>query len=375
MASVSPPETRTAPEREASRAQERLWRFGRSAWAVIGVVAVLVVAAFVVQFFSVVIIALVLALFPATLLVPVSNLLKRIKVPDALAAILSILAGLLLIGGVIGGMVPLVIEEAPRLAEAAGEGLDELEGLLPLIPFTDQITQFSDLIDMASEQLPEGNGAEQVAEVAGGAVRAVTGVLLAIVALFFYLKDGRRLTEGVLGLLPQRVLGRARDLAERAWGTLAAYFRGQLLVAFVDALFIGLGLVLLGVPLALPLAVLIFFGGLFPVVGAVLTGALAVLVALADGGLTQALIVLGIVIGVQQLESNLLQPFILGRIIHLHPLVVLLSITVGALAQGVLGAFIAVPIAAIIARSIEYLREEGGGETESDPQAQTARNL
>ncbi|MEX0657943.1 MAG: AI-2E family transporter, partial [Egibacteraceae bacterium] len=129
------------------------------------------------------------------------------------------------------------------------------------------------------------------------------------------------------------------------WTTLGRYFRGQLLVAAVDAVLIGLGLLLLGIPLAVPLAVLIFFGGLFPIVGAVTSGVVAVLVALADAGLATALIVLGLIVAVQQLESNVLEPVVLGKTLALHPLMVLLAITAGAVTLGVLGAFLAVPVA------------------------------
>jgi putative heme transporter len=125
---------------------------------------------------------------------------------------------------------------------------------------------------------------------------------------------------------------------------------------------------ILGVPLALPLAVLVFFGGLFPIVGAVVTGALAVLVALADQGLTVALIVAGLVLAVQQLESNVLEPVILGRAIHLHPIVVLTSITAGATLIGILGAFLAVPVAAVISEIVDELRSGGddGGAEDGD---------
>jgi putative heme transporter len=184
----------------------------------------------------------------------------------------------------------------------------------------------------------------------------LTAVVLMIVIVFFVLKDGGRLWRGVADLLPGRYRSTVDEAAGRIWWTLGAYFRGQLLVALVDAIFIGLGLWLLGVPLALPLAVLVFFGGLFPIVGAFVTGLLAVLVALASEGLTTALLVLGLVVLVQQAESNLLEPLILSKVIALHPLVIILSITAGVLSFGILGAFLAVPFAAGVARVIDMAR-------------------
>jgi hypothetical protein len=148
-----------------------------------------------------------------------------------------------------------------------------------------------------------------------------------------------------------------RRVGEQAWLTLGAFFRGQLLIALVDAVAIGIGLALLRVPLALPLAVVVFFGGLFPIVGAVTAGALAVLVALAHGGLGLGLVVLALIVGVQQLEGNVLEPFILGHVVKLHPLIVVLAVTAGAITFGVLGAFLAVPVVAVTGQA-------GGSDTE-----------
>ena len=346
--------------------QRRLWRVGRAAWTFVGVVAALAVVGYAASLLSLLLVPLVLALFPATLLVPVASWLKRRGLPAALASIVSILAGILLILGIIGGLVPLVVAEAPDLIESAGEGIGELQEVLEE-DFGVEIGGVSELLEQAQEVAPEaGEMAGEAVQAATGAVEAVIGLLLLFVFMFFYLKDGRRLTDGLLSFAPDHVASHASALADRSWGTLGAYFRGQLLVAFVDAVLIGIGLLVLGVPLAVPLAVLIFFGGLFPVVGAVVTGALAVLVALADQGLVVGLIVLGIVLAVQQLESNVLEPLILGRAIHLHPLVVLLSITAGAALIGILGAFLAVPVAAVVADVVEYVREQRGEDSDDD---------
>jgi predicted PurR-regulated permease PerM len=159
------------------------------------------------------------------------------------------------------------------------------------------------------------------------------------------------------------------------WWTLGAYFRGQLLVAFFDAVLIGLGLLLLGIPLALPLTVLVFLGGLFPIVGAFVSGLLAVLVALASDGLTTALLVFALVVAVQQAESNLLEPLILAKVIALHPLVVILSITAGVVSFGILGAFLAVPFAAAVARIVDMVRGRtptAGPGSEQDEPAESA---
>jgi putative heme transporter len=347
----------------AVSATTRLWRVGRAAWALVGIALALVVLGLVAGELTLVLVPVVLALFPATLLVPVAGWLRRRGLPAALAGLVSIVAGIALIGAVIGSMVPLVASELPDLAESASEGVAQIEELLEDGPLGMETDGVEGLLSTAREQLGEvGDYAGQATGAAFAAFEAVAGLLLLFVVLFFYLKDGRRLSEGVISAFPRRSRDRVRRLAASSWETLGRYFRGQLLVAFVDAVFIGIGLLVLGVPLALPLAVLIFFGGLFPIVGAVATGALAVLVALADGGLTTALIVLGLVLAVQQLESNVLEPVILGRVIDLHPLVIILAITAGSLALGILGAFLAVPVAAIVAGVIADLRGQSPGD-------------
>ena len=344
-------------DRTPTTGSERLWRTGRSAWSILGIVGVAYLVLFGISQVSLLVIVVVLALFPATLLRPVADRLRRAGTPDALASLLSILLGIAVIVGLIGAMVPLVVDQIPQLMESASQGISDIESWLNSQPFGLDVGGLSGLMSSAQQQL--GNAtqyASQAANAAYAALEALIGLLLMFVVLFFYLKDGRRLRDGIVTTLPVRARARTRQVLDRAWITLGAYFHGQLLVALVDAVFIGIGLLILGVPLALPLAVLIFFGGLFPVVGAFTTGGLAVLVALADGGLASGAIVLGLILLVQQLEGNVLQPLILGRATQLHALVVLLSITAGSLLLGILGAFLAVPVAAIVARILDDVR-------------------
>ncbi len=355
---MSTESTRDAAEPAPPTAgQTVLWRAGRTSWSLVGVLVLVVVVAVVLSQIPLVVIPVVLALFPATLLIPVEGFLERRGAPSALASIATILAAIVLVVGALAIITTLVVVQLPELTESAGDGLAQVEGFLAEDPLGIGLTGMADVVEAVGEQLGEaGELAPQALEAAVAAFEFVAGLLILLVVLFFYLKDRRRLPEGVLSLVPARFRGHARAIGVRAWDTIGAYFRGQLLVALVDAVVIGIGLLILGVPLAIPLAVLIFFGGLFPIVGAVTTGALAILVALADSGLTAGLIVLGLILVVQQLESNVLQPFILGHAIKLHPLMVLLAITTGAITVGILGAFLAVPVAAVIAEAIDYLR-------------------
>ena len=305
-----------------------------------------------------VIVPILLALFPAALLVPVTNWLRRRGVAPALAAIAVLLGGLGLLFLVGQFIVGRVIDEWPALQQSIRQGWDDLQAFLATGPLGIDPTWIRESIETLQDRIVEADIIRTgVLGVATAVAEMVAMLVLLLVILFFYLKDGERIARWLRDLFPRRSRSDVQEMGTRAWTTIAAYIRGQLLVALVDGVFIGIGLAILRVRLALPLGVLVFFGGLFPIVGAVVTGALAVLVALADRGPLIALIALAIVVAVQQLESNILAPMVLGKATALHPLGVLTSLTAGGILLGVLGAFIAVPIAASLVRAIGYMRE------------------
>jgi len=325
-----------------------LRRAGRTAWALLGLVGVVVVAGYLASLLALVLVPLVLALFPATLLEPVSRRLREWKFPRSLASLSALAVGIVVVGGLLTTAVGLVISDLPEVTESVGEGLERLDELLDRVAPGTEVGSIQDL-------LPSLDNEEEIGEWVGRALRLTTGVfeffagiVLLVVILFFYLHSGRRLMEGATALLPESRREEVRQGADRAWKTLGRFFRGQIVVAFADGFFIGIGLLVLSVPLALPLAILTFFGGLFPIVGALVTGVIAILVALAHGGFTLALLVTGLVILVQQAETNLLAPLVLGHAIRVHPLLIILSITAGGLVLGVLGAFLAVPTVAVV---------------------------
>lgn len=185
----------------------------------------------------------------------------------------------------------------------------------------------------------------------------LTGIL-ALVLCFFYLKDGPRFLPWVSGLVGPRAAPHVSAIAQRSWVTLSGFIRAQAAVGLVDAVFIGIGLAVLGVPLALPLSVLVFFGAFIPIIGAVVTGALAALVALVTNGPVTALIVIALVLVVQQLEGNVLQPILVGRTLDLHPALVILAVTAGGTLAGIVGAFLAVPVVAVAAVAVRYARQQ-----------------
>jgi len=340
---------------------------GRIAWAVIGILAVAVLAGYVFQKLTLLVVPLILALFAATLLVPVARALEEWHLPRTLAAVITLVGSLLLFSLLAWGAVTLVVTAVPDLVESAGEGVAGVEELVQRafpefqIPGLDGVPNIlRDQLDRGSDE--DGNTgrglASGVMSMTLGAVEILAGILLFVVILFFYLRSGRELATGAVSFLAPSARDRVLPLAEEAWETLGGYFRGQLLVALFDAVLIGIGLLLLGVPMVIPLAALTFIGGLFPIVGAVVAGAFAVLVAFAHGGLALGLGVAAIVLVVQQVESNLLAPIILSRVLNLQPLVIILSVTLGGITLGILGAFLAVPAAAILKQVVTSLRAE-----------------
>jgi putative heme transporter len=200
-------------------------------------------------------------------------------------------------------------------------------------------------------------------------VQGVAALVLAVILLFFFVKDGAQLVDWMIARTPDQHRETARAVGRRAWTALTGFVRGTAAIALIDAVGIGIGLAIVGVPLVLPIAVLVFLGGFIPVIGAFITGMIAVLVALAtaepDAAFQTALIVLAIVVGVQQFESNVLQPVIMRRAVSLHPVVVLTVLTAGAALIGILGAFLAVPIAAVAAAVGNELRLRNEAEADA----------
>ncbi|MFC4554595.1 AI-2E family transporter [Georgenia faecalis] len=331
-----------------------LW--GRRAWATIGVVILVIGLVFVSSQVSIILTPFVLALFPAALLDPVAGRLRASRLPNALGALLLLLALLGVLALAAWFITSAVIDQVPEIVDSVTAGIERFEEDFDWSIVPGDIGSLSDLAAQAGSAIA-GSGA--LTEGLGAATAVgefATGTVLMLVTLFFFFKDGRRMWQAFLDFVPRRHQPRADVIARQSFWTIGAFLRAQLLVALVDAVFIGLGLWLLGVPLVIPLAVLVFIGGLFPIVGAFLSGTVAVVVAFADQGPLIALAALGVVLLVQQLEGNVLEPLIQGRIIALHPLLIILSVTAGGVLMGILGAFLAVPVAAVIARLVDNLR-------------------
>ncbi|MGW6421910.1 AI-2E family transporter [Nocardia sp. NPDC055053] len=308
----------------------------------------------------VVILPVALAIVVATILWPPTRWLTQHKLAPALAATITLVGFLAILSGVIALIVPSVADQAPELADKATAGVNQVRDWIQGPPLRVRDEQLDSAVEAIVARL-QSSGAQIASGVFTG-VSTATSVLitifLVVVLVFFFLKDGVRLLPWMHTVFGSRSGRHVEAVLERVWATLGGFIRTQAIVSLVDAVCIGAALFILDVPLALVLTVITFIGGFIPMVGAFVAGALAVLVALVGNGFTTALIVLGVVIAVQQLEGNVLQPVLQSRSMELHAVIVLLSVTAGGSLYGITGAFLAVPVVAMIAVVIRYIGEQ-----------------
>ncbi|GER21754.1 AI-2E family transporter [Zafaria cholistanensis] len=304
-----------------------------------------------------VVIPLMIALILSAALSPVVAALRRRGLRPGLATWTTFLAAVLVLGGIITALVFAVRSEWDELVASAIAGWEELRALLEDGPL--QVDQAA--IDQAVAALVGFAGSRQfgLGALSGisAAAEVVTGGLLCAVVLFYFLKDGDRIWSFFLRGFEGTRRDRMHRAGQRALEVLGKYVHGTAVVAFVDALAIGVALLLLRVPLALPLAVLVFLGGFVPMVGATLTGIFAALVALVANGPVVALIVVAVVVAVNQLDGDVLQPLVMGRTLRLHGLVILLALAAGVVLAGIAGAVLAVPVTAVAWAVLKVWRE------------------
>lgn len=307
----------------------------------------------------VVVLPVVLGLLLASVLWPPVAWLRRHGTPPALAAALVVVGSLGALVGLFAWLAPQVAGQVGDISTSAAGGLVRVQDWVTGPPLRLDHAQVEAVVRAATDRL-QGSAAAIASWVLSG-VGVVGSTLvtlaLALVLTFFFLKDGPRFLPWLRLVLGARAGAHLDVVLTRAWAVLGSFIQGQAAVGLVDAVLIGVGLVVVGVPLALPLAVLTFFGGFVPIIGATVVGALAVLVALVSNGTTAALIVFVIILAVQQIEGNVLQPVLQGRSLALHPAVVLLVVTAGGSLYGIAGAFFAVPVAAVAAVVLRYLGE------------------
>nr|WP_089247849.1 AI-2E family transporter [Rhodococcus kyotonensis] len=343
-------------------------------WRLLVLFAGLVTLVYVVGRLDTVLIPVALALLASAMLVPIVDWMQRRGVPRAAAVVIVIIASIGVVAGVMTFIIEQFVEGLPALGDQFTTSINDVQRWLaegPLHISQDQIRQASDNVVkvIQDNQSAVTSGALTTATVIG---EILTGALLTLFTLIFFLYGGDQIWEFVTRLAPTASRRRIRLAGSQGFGSLVGYVRATVAVAAADAIGIGAGLAILGVPLALPLASLVFIGAFVPIVGAFLTGFVAVFIALVTKGLLTALITLGIVVAVMQLEGHVLQPLLLGRAVRIHPLAVVLAITVGILLAGIVGGLLAVPIVAVLNTAIRSLLADDPDEVyeeleENDP--------
>ena len=325
------------------------------AWRIL--VCALAVAAilFLLWYVRVIVLPAIVALTIAPALTPIADRLRRRGFGRA-AAGTALLTGLAAIAGLATLVTVSVAAEYDELAAAVREAVGDVTDRLERDPFNLTLESGRDL-DASLGSAWSETSTYLLSGVRSG-VGFLAGLVLAVALLYFILRDGPAFWRRVIARVPPESRARVDRAGLRAWGVLGGFVRGTVLIAAIDSVLIGLGLWILGVPLAFALAVLIFLGAFVPFVGATITGLVAVLVAFTDGGLMIALIALAIVLGVQFVEGNFLQPIIQSRTVDLHPVVILLAVAAGGSLYGILGAYLAVPVTAVVFAVATALREE-----------------
>jgi predicted PurR-regulated permease PerM len=318
------------------------------AWRLILLAAFVYLLLRLLGIFEVIVVPFLIAMLLVALTRPVTNLLIR-WVPRWVAALLTVALVVAIVVGLVTLVTTQIASGFPDLEKQASSGLTEVQHWLAVGPLhitTDQLAGYVGRLQ-ASFSSHTGTLLSSVFSAAGTVSDVVAGIFIALFSTYFMLAQGDVIWRWILGTLPDAAQ-EPMDLAgRRGWVTLTSYIRATILVAATDALGIGIGAAILGVPLAVPLGVLVFLGAFIPVVGALVSGIVAVLVALVSDGPVTALIMLGVVVAVQQLEAHVLQPFLMGRAVRVHPLAVILGIAAGALSAGIVGALFAVPVIAV----------------------------
>lgn len=349
------PETTGAPIEESLPRGVRV--AGAWSWRLLVIGAVIAVVIFLVIQLRLIVIPLLIAVLIAALIVPFKDFLRRHGWPQWLAVVAGMVTLLVVVGGLFYLAVWQVTRQTSSLSAQSVAAYDAFRDWLTTGPLGLSPDQIDGYLAQAWKAIQQDSqvfisGALSIGSTLG---HVFAGLLLTVFSLLFMLIDGKGIWNWIVRLFPRKARVAVDGAGRAGWTTLTSFVKVQILVATIDAVGIGLGAFFLGLPLVIPIAVLVFLGSFIPIVGAVLTGALAVFVALVFNGFWPAVIMLIIVLGVQQLEGHVLQPFIMGTAVKVHPLAVVLVVATGSLLAGIPGALFAVPLAAVLNVMVHYI--------------------
>lgn len=325
-------------------------------WRFLIIIAAIAVVVLIIIQLRLIIIPLFIAVLVSALLTPLITVLVRHHWPRGLAIAAAVLSAVAVIGGLLWLAIWQITSDFSEVRARTVESFGELRTALLQSPFVTE-TQLNDLISDVTTSLQEDGGALWSGALSIGTTlgHGLTGIFLALFCLLFVLIDGGGIWGWIVRLSPKKAQAAIDGAGRAGWSTLTNYARTQILVASIDAFGIGLGAAILGVPLAIPIAVLVFLGSFVPIVGAVVTGTIAAFIALVYNGWVIALIMIGVVLLVQQIEGHVLQPLLMGAAVKVHPLAVVLVVAAGTLLAGIPGALFAVPVAAMINVMTRYI--------------------
>jgi predicted PurR-regulated permease PerM len=318
-----------------------------ASWRFLAIAASVFVVMYALVHLRVIVLPIIVAVLASTLLLPLVRWLKGHRVPDGLAAAISMLAAVLALAAVLTAIAPSLASQFGDLRTKAEDGVREATDQLAKPPFNLSERDIRTRVNEGLEGLRENSG-PLARGLSSGAIllgEVLTGLIVAVLLCFFLLKDGEQIWAWVVRLFGERSRHHADEVGARVYTALAGYVRGIAMVGLVDAILIAIALVLVGVPLVVPLAVITFFAAFVPLIGAFVAGLLAVLIAFVSGGTVDALLVLGAIVLVQQVEGHLLYPLLMSRAVHLHPAVIVIALAAGGILAGIVGVFLAVPVA------------------------------
>jgi predicted PurR-regulated permease PerM len=318
-----------------------------------------VAAVYALGFLRVVVLPIIIALLLTTLLLPITRRLRDLGAPDGLAAAGAMLAMALVLGAIGTAVAPSIGRQASDLGQGVQDGVRQATDVLSHRPFNLSREELNQRVDDAIDQARASGSGSLTTGLHTGAVIAgevFTGFIVTLLLTFFFLKDGRRMWDWLVDLVAGRHRAAADDVGARVFAALSGYVRGIALVGLVDAVLIGLALLVIGVPLVVPLMILTFLGAFMPLIGAFLAGLAAVLIALVFNGPLAAGLVLAAIVIVQQIEGHLLYPVLMSRTVHLHPAVIVLALAFGGVVAGIIGVFLAVPVAGVVSTLLDYAR-------------------
>ena len=340
-------------------------------WRLLVIGGVIAGLLWVVARLQVIIVPVALATMVAALMLPAVDWLDRRGAPRGGAVALVILGGFGVFGGILTFVVSQFVSGLPSLVEQVTRSIDSLRSWLIEGPAHLSREQIDNAGNTAIKALRDNQEKLTTGALSTAATltEIITGAFLVLFTLIFLLHGGRNIYGFVTRIVPADARERVRDAGRAGFGSLIGYVRATFLVALVDAIGIGTGLAIMGVPLALPLASLVFLGAFIPLVGAVISGLLAVIVALLAKGFVYALITLGLIIAVQQLEAHILQPFVMGRAVAIHPLAIVLAIATGGVLAGIVGALLAVPVVAFLNSAIRVLAADNPAQEAAELEA------